>query len=217
MDYTDGIRKSGNYIAGRGAAADLDRDHRAREERQDRSPPTGPSPRRASSSAASTWSRPRTSTRRSSSPPASPPRAPARSRCGRSCRRRPSELDPRHRRGAARRFRLPGGAMDLEAALPRGAPARPRHPHPAAARLRPRRGDAAGGLRRGARAVAARRACRAIRAPGSSPRRATRRSTGCGARGASRRSGPRSRTSRETAVPPADADGRGRSRTTCCA
>ena len=89
------IKKSGNYIAGRGAGADRHRHDRPRARTARRSPPTGRSRRRASSSAGSTWSRRRTSTRRSSSPRGSPPRAPARSRCGRSCRR-PARVDCVH-------------------------------------------------------------------------------------------------------------------------
>jgi hypothetical protein len=99
MDFTDGIKKSGNYIRRRSAAADRDRDHGAAQGRQDGDHRRPVSPRPRSSSAATTSSRPRTSTRRWPSRRASPRSiTAAASRCGRSWRRPRSNIP----RGVAR-------------------------------------------------------------------------------------------------------------------
>ena len=63
-EFTQSIVKSGNMRAGDALQPTSHRDHGAGARRQDAAPPTARSPRPRSSSAATTWSRPRTSTRR---------------------------------------------------------------------------------------------------------------------------------------------------------
>ena len=118
MDYTKRIRKSGNYISGEAlqpvATATTVRVKNGKTLTTDG--PVRGDPRAARRVLPGGGQGPRRGHQRS--PPASPPCARARSRCGRSCRRRPRTRDPRSstrlQRAPARRFRLPGGAMDLE-------------------------------------------------------------------------------------------------------